>query len=90
MTKSKAEEFERIELPVAGPGTCPEHKHLAGGVNVINRNLSKIFRILGSGEVSFATIDTRLSRLERVVYGAAAAAAFALIGYAVVAFFRGH
>lgn len=51
---------------------CPHHYTLADDVAAIRSDIREVLRRLGSGDVSLATLDTRLRIVERVTFGAVA------------------
>ena len=60
--------------------TCPHHGTLTEELAGIRRDLREVLRRLGTGDVTLATLDTRLRITERIVYGTVALILAGVIG----------
>lgn len=50
-------------------GTCVYHGQIAEALKEIREDTKAILARLSKGDVTFATIELRVERLERIVYG---------------------
>jgi hypothetical protein len=58
---------------------CPEHQTVSTQLEDMHNDVREILRRLGTGDVSFATLDLRVNNLEKVVYGALGVSLTALV-----------
>jgi hypothetical protein len=61
-------------------GTCNRHSWFESEITGMRRDLREILRRLGDGDITLATLDSRLKITERIVYGTVALVLAGVLG----------